>query len=122
MDDAMLVTFRSTATDSITMFGDVATELIRMMGATGRIPGAFNAEDVPGALQRLESAIEQANRQPHAASPPAAAPPAYNEDADVDIDEDEDEPPIEIAVRAIPLVGLLKRAAAAKAEVMWEGK
>ncbi len=118
----MLVTFRSSATDSVTMFGDVATELIRMMGGTGRIPGAFNADDVPGALRQLEASIEQAKRQPHANPPPAAAPPADNEDAPADADEDEKDPPVEIAVRAIPLVGLLKRAAAAKAEVMWEGK
>lgn len=118
----MLVTFRSTATDSVTMFGDVATELIRMMGGTGKIPGAFNAEDVPAALRQLEAAIEQAKRQPHANPPPAAAPPADNEDAPADADEDDKEPPVEIAVRAIPLIGLLKRAAAAKAEVMWEGK
>ena len=48
----MLVTFKSSATDSVTMFGEVATQLIRMMGGTGRIPGAFNAEDVPAALQQ----------------------------------------------------------------------
>jgi hypothetical protein len=117
----MLVTFRSSATDSVTMFGDVATQLIRMMGGTGRIPGAFNAEDVPGALSQLEASIEQLKRQPHANPPPAAAPPADNEDAPADADEEDDEPPVEIAVRAIPLIGLLKRAAAAKAEVMWEG-
>ena len=118
----MLVTFKSSATDSVTMFGDVATELIRMMGGTGRIPGAFNSEDVPSALQQLESSLQRLNAQPHAHGPAAAAPPADNEDAPADGDEEDQEPPVEIAVRAIPLVGLLKRAAAAKAEVMWEGK
>jgi hypothetical protein len=116
----MLVTFKSSATDSVTMFGEVATQLIRMMGGTGRIPGAFNAEDVPAALQQLESSIERLKSQPHPSPPAAAAPPADNEDSSADEDEEDKEPPVEIAVRAIPLVGLLKRAAAAKAEVMWE--
>ena len=120
----MLVTFRSTATDSITMFGDTATQLLGLMGASGRVPGAFTAADVPDALQRLETSLEQLKLQPHeAASHQTAAPPADNEDAPAEDEEDDDkEPPIEIAVRAIPLVGLLKRAAAEKAEVMWEGK
>jgi hypothetical protein len=116
----MLVTFKSTATDSVTMFGEVATQLIHMMGGTGRIPGAFNAEDVPRALQQLESSIERLKNQPHPNPPAAAAPPADNEDSSADEDEEDKEPPVEIAVRAIPLIGLLKRAAAAKAEVMWE--
>ena len=55
----MLVTFRSTATESITMFKDVAVQLLKLMGATGRIPGALGPEDVGPALQRLEAATEQ---------------------------------------------------------------
>ncbi|MFL6550419.1 MAG: DUF1840 domain-containing protein [Povalibacter sp.] len=118
----MLVTFRSSATDSVHMFGEVATQLIRMMGGTGRVPGAFNAEDVPSALRQLESSLELLKNQPHAQSSATAAPPADNEDSSADDEEEDAEPPVELAVRAIPLVGLLKRAAAAKAEVMWEGK
>ena len=115
----MLVTFRSTATESITLFSDVAQSLLKMMGASGKVPGALNPEDVPAALQRLERATDELRRQ-------AAAPPAVNDDraaADSDPDEDEDkEPPIDLATRAVPLISLLKRAAAANAEVMWEGK
>jgi hypothetical protein len=115
----MLVTFRSTATDSITLFSDVAQSLLKMMGATGKIPGALNPEDVPAALERLERATNALRQQ-------AAAPPAVNEDrsaADAEADEDEEhEPPIDLATRAVPLISLLKRAAAANAEVMWEGK
>lgn len=114
----MLVTFRSTATESITMFGDVAMELLKLMGASGRIPGALNPEDVPAALQRLETAVERLKVESHSKTP---APPADNEDAAAE-EETEDEPPVEIAVRAVPLLSLLKRAAAAKAEIMWEGK
>ncbi|HKE95237.1 MAG TPA: DUF1840 domain-containing protein [Povalibacter sp.] len=116
----MLVTFRSTATDSITMFGDTATQLLDLMGASGRVPGAFTAADVPAALQRLEAGIGQLKSQ--SGREETAAPPADNEDAPADAEEEDREPPVQLAVRAIPLIGLLRRAAAAKAEVMWEAR
>lgn len=115
----MLVTFRSTATESITMFQDVAVQLLKLMGATGRIPGALGPDDVVLALQRLEHATERIKAGTHV----TAARPADNEDAkNEDEDDEEREPPVDLATRAVPLLSILKRAAAAKAEVMWEGK
>lgn len=115
----MLVTFRSTATESITMFQDVAVQLLKLMGATGRIPGALGPEDVGPALQRLESATEQIKAGTHA----TAARPADNEDSKhEDNDDDERQAPVDIATRAVPLLSIMKRAAAAHAELMWEGK
>ncbi len=103
----MLVTFRSTATDPVLMFGDTATPLLRMMGASGKVPGALKAEEVPAALQQLQSALNQIATE-------TAAAPAKDEEPD------NREPPVQLAVRAVPLVNLLKRAAAAAAEVIWE--
>ena len=119
----MLVTFRSTATESVTMFHDVAVELLKLMGASGKVPGALNPEDVPAALQKLEASIEQLRlNNPHAET---AAPPADNEDwseADERGEDDKNkEPPVGITVRAIPLISMLKRAAGAHAELVWEG-
>ena len=114
----MLVTFSSTATESITMFGDVAVTLIKMMGNSGRVPSALGADEVAGALQKLQVAIEQIRGTGQAAP---AAPPAMNEDwGSDDRSETDREPPVELAVRAIPLIALLKRAAAAHAPVMWK--
>jgi len=116
----MLVNFRSPATESITMFQDAAVSLLKLMGATGRIPGALGAEDVPAALQKLESAVEGMKAQAHS----TAAPPADNEDSASDDDDDDRGagPTVALATRAIPLLSLMKRAAAANAEVVWEGK
>ena len=47
----MLVTFSSPVSADITMFGDVALRLIKLMGHSGTIPGALAAEDVAPALQ-----------------------------------------------------------------------
>jgi hypothetical protein len=118
----MLVTFRSQATESITMFGDIAQSLLKMMGASGKVPGAFAAEDVPGALTRLESEIEALKSQSHT----TAAPPANNEDFSAEDDGEGDgkgkQPVVPLVTRAIPLLSLMKRAAAAKTAVVWEGK
>lgn len=115
----MLVTFRSAATESITMFGDVAQSLLKMMGATGRVPGALVAEDVPPALEKLQSEVEALK----AATAATSAPPATNEDSAADPDADgETPPPVPLVSRAVPLLSLLKRAAAAHVGVMWEGR
>lgn len=115
----MLVTFRSTATDSITLFGATASQLLRLMGASGRVPGAFKAEDVPHALQQLQAGLAQLQAQPDAASS-GAGEKASAEAEDQDQDERDKEPPVQLATRAVPLIDLLKRAAAARAEVLWE--
>jgi len=115
----MLVTFRSTATESITMFEDVAVQLLKLMGATGRIPGALGPEDVPEALRQLEHATEQIKAGTHV----TAARPADNEDAKNEDEDDEDrEAPVDLATRAVPLLSILKRAAAAQAEIVWEAR
>ncbi|WP_116808036.1 DUF1840 domain-containing protein [Steroidobacter cummioxidans] len=115
----MLVIFRSTATESITMFEDVAVQLLKLMGATGRIPGALGPEDVPLALRQLEHATEQIKAGTHV----TPARPADNEDATHEDEDDEDrEAPVDLATRAVPLLSILKRAAAANAEIVWEAK
>lgn len=98
----MLVTFSTEAYADIIMFGDVAINLLKMMGHSGTVPSAILAEDIPQALQRLTTAIEAAN-----ISEPLQ-------------DIDKDEPEVSIGNRAIPLLNLLAAAAKAKANVMWK--
>jgi hypothetical protein len=106
----MLVTFRTKAYANITMFGDVAKQLLELMGHSGTIPSAIKAEDVAAALARLETAIAQR----HAAG---AA-----ERVDDRAGDDYDAPrKVTLAHRALPLLELLRAAAAKKADVMWDG-
>jgi len=100
----MLVTFTTEAYADITMFGDVAITLLKMMGHSGTVPSAILAEDVPAALRRLTSAIEAEK----------ASPPVEEEY------EDEDEPPVSMATRAMPLINLLTAAAEAGSDVTWK--
>ena len=43
----MLVTFRSNAWGNVTMFGDVAVTLLKMMGHSGTVPSTLLARDIP---------------------------------------------------------------------------
>jgi Domain of unknown function (DUF1840) len=104
----MLVRFSSTATGSITLFGDSAAQLINILGASGAIPGAISAEDIPAALKRLR---QQLHVQ-------AAATQASEHDDEKE--NEEREPQISLATRAVPLIDLLERASAGNAPVMWE--
>ena len=102
----MLVTFSTDAYADITMFGDVAKAMLKMMGHSASVPGAILAADVPMALDRLTAAI----------------------DADKDADKvselaqerDEDEPVVSMAHRALPLIELLAAAAKADCDIMWK--
>jgi hypothetical protein len=105
---SMLVTFRTKAHANIVMFGDVAKQLLGLMGHSGTVPSAINAEDVPAALARLEAAIEQRK-----AADAAAA---------VDHDRDDSDSPrkVTLSQRAVPLLDLLRAATANNADVMWD--
>lgn len=115
----MLIIFRSSATGSITMLGDTAKHLLSLMGTSGRIPAALTGEDVGAALQKLEAGLADLKRQAEAEQR-TPAPPAANED--MEAEEENYEPPVELVVRAVPLIDLLRRASAAGAEVTWEAK
>ena len=60
----MLVTFKTEAYANITMFGEVAVTLLKLMGHSGTVPGALMAEDVPAALERLKAAVTEHPQTP----------------------------------------------------------
>lgn len=100
----MLVTFTTKTYPDITMFGEVATRLIRMMGLSGNVPSAIDAADVPNALAQLRAALKT--------EPPTDDPP-------IDADTDPKEAPVSLSRRAFPLIELLEAAAAAEHGVTW---
>lgn len=100
----MLVTFSTPAHADITLFGEAALALLERMGRGASVPGALLAEDVAAARDRLKTAIDAEK------SVPAATPPAA----------DDDDPPVSLAQRAQPLLGLLSAAAREQEDVMWK--
>jgi hypothetical protein len=102
----MLITFKTPAYADITMFGDVAKALIKLMGHSGSIPGAILAEDVPAALAKLRAAVEH--------NPDAPLNP-HRDDDDTSSGES-----VSLSKRALPLLELLEAAVRDEKNVMWD--
>ena len=79
----MLIQFDSKA-GRLTMFGDIAVHLLKLMGHSGTVPSAILAADIPAAVQRLEKALENA--------PPLPAKPKQAEGDTGGGDEDGEAP------------------------------
>ncbi|MCT6700305.1 DUF1840 domain-containing protein [Rheinheimera sp. 4Y26] len=101
----MLVTFHSKDYYPITMFGDIALQLIEKMGVTPKVPGAIFAEDVPQALWQLQQALED-----------GAEPELPNSNTNAD----EQDAPVSLRKRALPLLEMLKGAAKAGHNLSWD--
>ncbi|TOI34560.1 DUF1840 domain-containing protein [Vibrio parahaemolyticus] len=108
----MLITFRCRSYANVTMFGDIALEMIKMMGHSGTVPGSISAQDVPDALSKLTSALSAKN----------AAEESLPTDVDVDEEEEQAEPAVSLGRRAFPLIELLKSAIKEECEVMWDNQ
>ncbi|ENO8973687.1 DUF1840 domain-containing protein [Vibrio parahaemolyticus] len=108
----MLITFRCRSYANVTMFGDIALEMIKMMGHSGTVPGSISAQDVPDALSKLTSALSAKN----------AAEENLPTDVDVDQEEEQAEPAVSLGRRAFPLIELLKSAIKEECEVMWDNQ
>jgi hypothetical protein len=106
----MLITFDSKA-GRVTMFGDVAVHLLKMMGHSGTVPSALLADDIPAALERLENALQH--------PPPLPKTPDQEKRGEANDGDEAGERPVSIGQRAFPLVQLLRNAAANKADIMW---
>jgi hypothetical protein len=110
----MLVTFRTKAHADITMFGHVGVELLKLAGMTGHVPTAILAADVPGVLAKLESALGE-HRAAFGDSAPSAAETAGSNGAR---DDEAADPTVPLRNRALPVLELLRAAAAAKTDVI----
>ncbi|HCE2448748.1 TPA: DUF1840 domain-containing protein [Vibrio parahaemolyticus] len=108
----MLITFRCRSYANVTMFGDIALEMIKMMGHSGTVPGSISAQDVPDALSKLTSALSAKN----------AAEENLPTDVDVDEEEEQVEPAVSLGRRAFPLIELLKSAIKEECEVIWDNQ
>jgi hypothetical protein len=101
----MLVTFSCQAYADITMFGNEAIRLLKLMGHSGTVPGALLAEDVQAALQRLEAVFESDEQ----VSQPEKSTEGENNGLAAGHPH-----------RTLPLVELLKAAAKEQCNVMWD--
>ena len=75
------------------------------MGHSATVPGALLAADIPAALQKLEAAVEADRQSPQQEQP---------------VEDEDGEVPVSLSHRALPLIELLKAAAKANSNVMWD--
>lgn len=99
----MLLEIQGENTGSFTMFGDVATQLLKMMGQSGQSEGAIREADVPAALQNLRNALGKL--------------PDQNDSTE---DDDEGTQTVSLHTRAKPLVDLLEESVEKGGYVMWK--
>ena len=103
----MLITFKTSARcPNITMFGDVALQILKLMGRSETVPSAMEPEDILEALQLLRKGV-------------AVADAAMEVQAVEDVDTEE-ERPVSLQNRALPLIELLEAAHKENVSVMWE--
>jgi hypothetical protein len=110
----MLVTFRTKAHADITMFGNVAVDLLKLAGMTGTVPTAILAADIPSVIARLEAGLAQRNA-PIPDDPAIKAAGGVRDPEKYDPDA---EPAVPLGHRAVPLLALLRAAQAAGADVI----
>ncbi len=100
----MLVKFHTPEHGDITYNGRVGVALLKLMGRTGNVPGALDAEHVPGALDALKHQLALHQEEEHV-TPAGAA------------DHDE---VVALRTRAFPLIELMETAVQSGDYVSWE--
>ncbi|MBA3479039.1 MAG: DUF1840 domain-containing protein [Lautropia sp.] len=114
----MLFEFRSRATGSVVMTGDVGKKVLPLMGKTPDAKGIITVSQMPAAIAALEAACQREKEQAAAAKNRADNPPAAQADAQ-EPDPDGDPHLIGISQRAYPLIEMLKQAHAAGKDITW---
>ncbi|MEA1990471.1 MAG: DUF1840 domain-containing protein [Pseudomonadota bacterium] len=94
-----MIVFQTKHHADITMFDNVALKLIKQMGHSETVPGAFTEEEVEQALDNLKQAISK---------PSAQSGDSWDDDS------------VSLAHRAKPLIDLLETAKQNQEHVIWE--
>lgn len=99
----MLVKFHTPEHGNITYDGKVGVALLKLMGRTGNVPGALDAEQVPAALEALKQQLARHQEEEHV-TPVGAG----------------QEEVVAMRTRAFPLIELMETAVQSGDYVSWE--
>ncbi|MEA3404578.1 MAG: DUF1840 domain-containing protein [Pseudomonadota bacterium] len=94
-----MIVFQTKHHADITMFDNVALKLIKQMGHTETVPGAFMEDEIEQAINNLKQAIAQ---------PSAQSGDSWDDDS------------VSLSHRAKPLIDLLETAMQNQEHVIWE--
>lgn len=98
----MLITFESKRSASFQMQGEIAQQLLSMIGQGGKLEGSISGPAIEAALSKLDAALaEQAQKEV------------------VLEDEDQEREHVSMEARAAPLKEMLQHASKLQSYVMW---
>ena len=105
----MIVTFKTKGHANVMMFGDIALQLIKLMGHSETVPSAIYAEDIPAAIASLKAGV-------------AAHSAKANNEKKVQIENNDGQAKESVSLhnRALPLIELLQAAQNADSYVIWD--
>jgi len=116
----MLITFKSKAGADVLMLGEAARELLSLLDKDGNAAqGIVTVEQLPGAIARLESAIEIERVRQNAKSVNEVE---AEEEAEAEAGRTGMAAPVNITQRAWPLLDLLRCSLAAGKPVIWDAQ
>ena len=105
----MIVTFQSQASGDVMMFGEVAHQMMEIIGKEVAEKGIVTVEQLPDAIVRLHAAMA-ANKSEHALN--ADQPESEREDRKVAV-------PGSLTQRIVPLLELFERSLKNDKPVVW---
>jgi cyclopropane-fatty-acyl-phospholipid synthase len=120
----MIYEFKSRATGTVIMTKPVAEWILQIIGKTPGRTGIITVDQMPGAVDALNRAIEQEKEELRAerrameavGQRPTDAAAATDDDK---ADTDADPYPVSLAQRAFPFIDLLKEAHRAGKDITW---
>lgn len=116
----MLVKFNSNTSGDMIMFAEHARWLFEIIGKEGTARGVFTCEQLPDAIARLKTAIEEEKQILQAAERKAREEGLEEEEDLNDEDHKSGRVGIHLGQRATPLVHLMEWTLKEKGFILWE--
>lgn len=107
----MFIKFESNGSAPFVMQGEIAQQLVSMMGQGKEVEGSISGSAISDAISKLKEALVQQSE--------TAACGSIGEINEELPDDEEIETPLPISARAIPLMEMLQKAKGADSFVMW---
>jgi hypothetical protein len=115
----MLFEFKSRATGSVVMTGDVGKRVLPLIGKSPDAKGIITVSQMPAAIAALEAACRREKELEAAAKKQTANPSAAAQDDAVDSGTSDDPHLIGLSQRVYPLIEMLKAAHAGGKDITW---
>lgn len=115
-----MIRFESRAGSSVSMLDQDAKNMLQLMGHSGSVPGALDAEQTAAALKQLQDAILAETSQHESGDELIKSNSPVEAAVNAEHQPHEHERPVSMSTRAYPLIQLLEAAQEKQENVMWD--